>query len=116
MGAYIAAKSAVVGLTRSIGLDYGRCGIRCNCICPGPTATPNVVRSYGTADGLTGRGQYLLDSVPLGRMAQPDEIAAAALFLASDDASFVNAAALVVDGGHSVHTGPIWTDALFAEG
>ena len=113
LSAYVAAKSGVVGLTRQLALDYGRYGIRCNCICPGPTETPNVVRSYGEAGALTPRGQYLLDSVPLGRMARAEEIAAAAIFLASDDASFVNGAALVVDGGHSVHTGPTWTDEHF---
>jgi len=116
LGAYTAAKHAVVGLTKQLGLDYGRFGIRTNCICPGPTLTPNVQRSYGPTDALSGRGQYLLDSVPLGRMADPREIASAAIFLASGDASFVNGATLVVDGGHSVHTGPTWNEALFSEG
>ena len=116
MPAYVAAKSGVVGLTKQLALDYGRHGIRTNCICPGPTKTPNVARSYGEVGAMTGRGQYLFDSVPLGRMAEPSEIASAAVFLASDDASFVNGATLVVDGGHSVHTGPTWTQALFDEG
>jgi NAD(P)-dependent dehydrogenase (short-subunit alcohol dehydrogenase family) len=116
LGAYTAAKHGVIGLTKQLGLDYGRYGIRTNCICPGPTLTPNVARSYGGSGSLTGRGQYLLDSVPLGRMADPSEIASAAIFLASDEASFVNGATLVVDGGHSVHTGPTWTADLFDEG
>jgi len=116
LGAYTAAKHGVIGLTKQLGLDYGRFGIRTNCVCPGPTRTPNVVRSYGESDAMTGRGRYLFDSIPLGRMADPSEIAAAAIFLATDDASFVNGATLVVDGGHSVHTGPTWAQSHFEEG
>ena len=113
MSAYVAAKTGVVGLTKQVALDYGRFGIRCNAICPGPTETPNVVRSYGTAGSLAPRGQFLLDSIPLGRMGRPEEIAAAALFLASDEASFVSGAILNVDGAHSVHLGPTWTQAEY---
>ena len=116
MPAYVAAKSGVVGLTKQLALDYGQWGIRVNCICPGPTKTPNVVRSYGTEEALTPRGQYLFDSVALGRLADPREMATAAVFLASDDASFVSGHALVVDGGHSIHTGPTWGEAEFGEG
>jgi 3-oxoacyl-[acyl-carrier protein] reductase len=113
MSAYVAAKTGVVGLTKQVALDYGKYGIRCNAICPGPTETPNVVRSYGTSDKLAPRGQFLLDSIPLGRMGQPAEIAAAALFLASDEASFVSGAILTVDGAHSVHLGPTWGQTEF---
>jgi meso-butanediol dehydrogenase/(S,S)-butanediol dehydrogenase/diacetyl reductase len=113
LGAYTAAKHGVIGLTKQVALDYGRHGVRCNCICPGPTWTPNIERSYGSQEALRGRGKYLLDSVALGRMADPSEIAAAALFLASEEASFVTGASLVVDGGHSVHTGPTWREPLF---
>jgi NAD(P)-dependent dehydrogenase (short-subunit alcohol dehydrogenase family) len=113
LGAYTAAKHGVIGLTKQVALDYGRFGVRCNCICPGPTWTPNIERSYGTQEALRGRGKYLLDSIALGRMADPAEIAAAALFLASDAASFVTGASLVVDGGSSVHTGPTWREPLF---
>jgi 3-oxoacyl-[acyl-carrier protein] reductase len=113
MSAYVAAKSGVVGLTRQVALDYGKYGIRCNAICPGPTETPNVVRSYGPPGELAPRGQFLLDSIPLGRMGRPEEIAAAGLFLASDEASFVSGAILPVDGAHSVHLGPTWGKAEF---
>ncbi|MDT2003845.1 SDR family oxidoreductase [Rhodococcus opacus] len=98
------------GLTKQIALDYGPLGLRCNAIAPGPTETPNVVRSYGSADAMAPRGKYLLDSVPIGRLGRPSEIAAVAAFLASEEASFVNGAILPVDGGHSVHTGPTWSD------
>lgn len=110
LGAYTAAKHGVVGLTKQIALDYGPLGVRCNAIAPGPTETPNVVRSYGSADAMAPRGKYLLDSVPIGRLGRPSEIASVAAFLASEEASFVNGAILPVDGGHSVHTGPIWSD------
>jgi NAD(P)-dependent dehydrogenase (short-subunit alcohol dehydrogenase family) len=112
--AYVAAKHGVVGLTKQVALDYGRFGIRSNCICPGPTWTPNLARSYGSQDKISGRGKYLADSIALGRMGAPEEVAAAALFLASDEASFVTGATLVVDGGSSIHTGPTWTESLFA--
>lgn len=115
MSSYVAAKHGVVGLTKQIALDYGTKGIRCNAIAPGPTRTPNVARSYGPEDEMGGRGKYLLDTIALGRMAAPHEIAAGAVFLASDEASFVSGVLLPVDGAHSVHTGPTWTQELFDE-
>lgn len=108
---YCASKSAVIGMTRQIALDYARHNIRCNCICPGPTTTPNIQRHYGPPEALNERGEYLKSTVPLGRMAKPHEIAAAIAFLASDDASFVTGAALVVDGGQSIHSGPVWQES-----
>jgi meso-butanediol dehydrogenase / (S,S)-butanediol dehydrogenase / diacetyl reductase len=106
---YGAAKAGVLQLTRQIALDYGRYGIRCNAICPGPTVTPKTRGFYfgdGTDDDqLAPRGEWLAQTIPLGRFAQPEEIAAGVLFLASDDASFVTGATLVADGGHSIHIG-----------
>jgi NAD(P)-dependent dehydrogenase (short-subunit alcohol dehydrogenase family) len=97
--AYCAAKGGVVLMTKAMALDHGRDGIRVNCICPGDTVTPMEHRDaehQGVAweDYVAGASDR-----PLGRMGQPDEVARAALFLASDESSFVTGAALAVDGG-----------------
>lgn len=97
--AYCAAKGGVLNLTRALALDYARDGIRVNCICPGMTDTP-LFRSFMSqlADGETALRRRL-DRVPIGRLVEPCEVASAALFLASDDASAITGAALTVDGG-----------------
>jgi NAD(P)-dependent dehydrogenase (short-subunit alcohol dehydrogenase family) len=96
--AYNASKGGVVMLTKSMAIDYGRRGIRVNCICPGGIDTP-MLRSITDADGMDLYRERLRDEHLLGRFGRPSEIAAAAAFLASDDASFVTGHALVVDGG-----------------
>ena len=108
LAAYSSSKAAVIGLTRQTAIDYARFNIRCNCVCPGLTLTANIERHYGREDAPTERGVYLRSTVPAGRMAAASEIAAAVLFLASDEASFVTGEALTVDGGQSIHTGPVW--------
>lgn len=110
LAAYCSSKAAVVGLSRQVALDYARYAVRCNCLCPGLTATANIKALYGHGESLTERGKYLASTVPMGRMAEPEEIAAAAAFLISDEASFVTGATLVADGGQSIHTGPVWRD------
>jgi len=93
--AYAAAKAAVVSLTRNLALEYGPLGIRVNAIAPGPILTPVFAEYLRTLPGgAEGAGAH----VPLRRLGRPEEIAAAALFLASDDASFVSGATLAVDG------------------
>lgn len=97
--AYCAAKGGVVLLTKAMAIDHGRQGIRINCICPGDVETPMLpedARRRGLAweDYLKGAANR-----PLGRIGRPEEIARAALFLASDDSSFMTGSALVVDGG-----------------
>ena len=97
--AYCASKGAVVLMTKAMAIDHGRQKIRVNCICPGDTDTAMLrteARQLGVAEE-----RFLSDSAkrPLGRLGKPDEIANAALYLASDAASFVTGAALVVDGG-----------------
>jgi short-subunit dehydrogenase len=96
--AYNASKGGVVTLTKSMAIDYGRKGIRVNCICPGGIDTP-LLRDIVAAPGLERYRDAMRDAHLLGRFGRPEEIAAAAAFLASDDASFFTGHALVVDGG-----------------
>jgi len=97
--AYCASKGGVVLLTKAMAIDHGRQGIRVNCICPGDVDTPMLpedarMRGQKWEDYLAG-----CSNRPLGRIGTADEIAKAALFLASDDSSFMTGASLVVDGG-----------------
>ena len=96
--AYNASKGGVVALTKCMAIDYGRRGLRVNCICPGGIDTP-MLRSICDSEGMELYREKLEDGHLLGRFGRPAEIAAAAAFLASDDASFVTGHALVVDGG-----------------
>ena len=97
--AYCASKGGIVLLTKAMAIDHGPQGIRVNCICPGDVDTP-MLPEDARMRGLKW-GDYLAGCAnrPLGRIGTPDEIAKAALFLASDDSSFMTGAALVVDGG-----------------
>lgn len=96
---YCASKGAVVLLTKAMAVDHGPQNIRVNCICPGDTDT-GMLRSEAQQLGEAA-GRFLADAArrPLGRMGKPEEIAQAALYLASDASSFVTGTALVVDGG-----------------
>jgi NAD(P)-dependent dehydrogenase (short-subunit alcohol dehydrogenase family) len=96
--AYNASKGGVVLLTRNLAIDYGRLGIRVNCICPGFIETP-MMAAVMDLELMAQVRERFRDQHALGRFGQPEEIAAAAAFLASDDASFVSGHALVVDGG-----------------
>jgi NAD(P)-dependent dehydrogenase (short-subunit alcohol dehydrogenase family) len=103
---YSAAKFGVVGLTRSLAKRYGRDKIRFNVVCPGATDTPMLRVFVARPDQASTQGQDPEELVrkrggvnPLGRTAQPEEIASAALFLLSDEASFITGVALPVDGG-----------------
>jgi len=97
--AYCASKGAVVLLTKAMALDHGSQGIRVNCICPGDTDTAMLRQEAAQLGEPVDR--FLADSArrPLGRLGRPEEVAQAALYLASGAASFVTGAALVVDGG-----------------
>ena len=97
-GAYIAAKHGVVGLTRQFALIYATHGVRVNAIAPGYIRTPMIQEALDEEEGVAG---YLESLHPLGRLGEPEEIAAAAAFLASDDASFVTGVTLPVDGGYT---------------
>jgi NAD(P)-dependent dehydrogenase (short-subunit alcohol dehydrogenase family) len=94
--AYVSSKGGVTLLTRSMAIDYAKQGIRVNVICPGPTDTPMLRRAL-TPQEL----DDFAKTFPMGRLGRPEEIAAAALFLALKDASFVTGAVLHVDGGQT---------------
>ncbi len=99
MAAYCAAKAAVIGLTKQMAAEYSAQGIRVNCLCPGTTADTGMGRQILGTDSSPETQAKRLAKYPIGRFGKPEEIAQAALFLASDDASFVTGAALSVDGG-----------------
>lgn len=99
---YAASKAAVRAFARNWILDLKDRGIRINTVAPGPTRTPGLVELAGNdAQAQQGLLDYLTTLIPLGRVADPDEIARAVTFLASDDASFVNGIELFVDGGQA---------------
>ncbi len=93
--AYSAAKAGVVGLTRTVALEYGPQGVRVNCICPGFVSTPMLERVLGDRDE-----SVLRQVAPLRRVGAAEDIARAAVYLASDDASYVTGVAFAVDGGY----------------
>jgi NAD(P)-dependent dehydrogenase (short-subunit alcohol dehydrogenase family) len=97
--AYCASKGAVVLLTKAMAIDHGPQRIRVNCLCPGDTDTP-MLRGEATQLGLP-QDRFLAESAvnPLGRVGAPEDVARAALYLASDASSFVSGASLVIDGG-----------------
>lgn len=94
--AYAASKHAVVGLTKSAALEYVRRGVRINVLCPGFTDTPLVQRMIADEPAHSER---LLSGIPARRLGKPEEVAAAALYLCSDEAGFITGHALVLDGG-----------------
>jgi NAD(P)-dependent dehydrogenase (short-subunit alcohol dehydrogenase family) len=98
--AYVAAKAGVANLTRSMALEYGPHGILVNAVAPGSTLTRGTeALFYGPGGAYTEKAASLLSHIPLGRPAQPEEIAAAVLFLAAPEASYITGHVLVVDGG-----------------
>jgi len=99
--AYTASKHAVLGLTRSIALDYAGLGLRCNCVCPGITDTPMLRFHLNKSDDPEGALAQRLRRVPTGVALQPEEIARAALFFACEDSAGTTGASLLVDGGYT---------------
>jgi NAD(P)-dependent dehydrogenase (short-subunit alcohol dehydrogenase family) len=93
--AYTASKGGVLSFTRELAVEYARQGIRANSLCPGPIETPLLAELLADPQ----RRQRRLVHIPIGRFGRPEEIAQAALFLASDEASFVTGSSMVVDGG-----------------
>ncbi|MES2570743.1 MAG: glucose 1-dehydrogenase [Verrucomicrobiota bacterium] len=99
--AYTVTKHAVVGLTRAMALDHARDGIRINAICPGRVQTPWVTQRLADYPDPKAAYEEMCATQPMGRMGRPEEIAAAALYLASDEAAFITGATLTPDGGWS---------------
>jgi len=99
--AYCASKGGILALTRSMAVDYARHGIRVNALCPGGVETPMIDRYAAALPNVsaTAARNFLKTGHPMGRLAEPAEIARAALFLACDDSSFMTGSELVVDGG-----------------
>jgi NAD(P)-dependent dehydrogenase (short-subunit alcohol dehydrogenase family) len=95
---YTASKGGVLAMTRELGVQFARQGIRVNALCPGPVNTPLLKELFAKDPE---RAQRRLVHVPVGRFAEPEELAAAVAFLASDDASFITASTFLVDGGIS---------------
>ena len=98
LAAYCASKAGVHGLTRAIAVDHGPEGIRCNAICPGWVRTEMMDQAFSLADDPAAAERRALARHPLGRMGQPEDIAAMAVWLASDEASFVSGQFFTVDG------------------
>ena len=99
-------------MSKSLALALAPYSIRVNSICPGPVETPFAQQAFAQGGAVVGRGvitdwkqalQALISEVPIGRRGHPEEIASAALFLASDEASFITGVTLPVDGGYTAH-------------
>lgn len=101
--AYGASKGAVIGLTKAIAADYVSAGVRCNAICPGTVKTPSLADRVAEAGGdQEARWKEFTDRQPMGRLGEANEIAALALYLASDESSFTTGTINIIDGGWSI--------------
>ncbi len=104
---YGASKAAVIGLTKAVAADFIRAGIRCNAICPGTIESPSLAERIAVLAGRQGRPaadvrQEFAARQPMGRIGRPEEIAALAVYLASDESSFTTGAVHIADGGFSL--------------
>jgi 2-keto-3-deoxy-L-fuconate dehydrogenase len=100
---YSASKAAVIGMTRSVATDYVTRGIRCNCLCPGTVHTPSlderIEANAAAAGSVEAARAAFIARQPMGRLGTPEEIAALAVYLASDAAQFITGQAVIIDGG-----------------
>jgi NAD(P)-dependent dehydrogenase (short-subunit alcohol dehydrogenase family) len=104
LAAYTAMKAGVLGLTKAIAIDYALDGIRCNCVCPGDMETPMIEQYFAGTDDPVAAREEMEAAYPGKRIARPEEVAAAVVFLCSEESSFVNGAPLLVDGGLGAKT------------
>jgi len=108
---YGASKAAVIGLTKSVAADFIRKGVRCNAICPGTIESPSLDGRIETLSRTSGEAiekvrQAFVDRQPMGRLGKPEEIAAIAVYLASDESAFATGQAFIVDGGFAMYGCP----------
>ena len=96
---YSTTKAAVIGLTKSVAKDFVNTGIRCNCICPGTVDTPSLHERLKATGDYEAALKDFISRQPMGRIAQPEEIASLALYLASDESKFTTGHAHIIDGG-----------------
>lgn len=99
---YGASKAAVIGLTKAVARDFIASGVRCNALCPGTTHSPSLEDRIQAAEDPDAMRQTFISRQPMGRLGSIEEMAAAALYLASDDAAFMTGGVLVVDGGQTL--------------
>jgi 2-keto-3-deoxy-L-fuconate dehydrogenase len=100
--AYTTSKAAVQGLTKAVAADFVGRGIRCNAICPGTVDSPSLRERIGASDDAEASRQAFVARQPMGRLGRPEEIAALAVYLASDESAFVSGTAVSIDGGWSI--------------
>lgn len=99
---YGASKAAVIGLTKSVAIDYVKQNIRCNCLCPGTVDTPSLGDRINAFEDPVAARKNFIDRQPMGRLASAEEIAPTVVFLASDESSFYSGEALHVNGGMTI--------------
>jgi 2-keto-3-deoxy-L-fuconate dehydrogenase len=103
---YGASKAAVIGLTKSVAADFVKQGVRCNCICPGTVQSPSlddrIAANAAAAGSIEAARAAFIARQAMGRLGTPEEIAALAVYLASDEAEFFTGQALIIDGGISL--------------
>ena len=99
---YATSKAAVIGLTKAIAADFVSHGIRCNALCPGTVETPSLSERMASQEDAAAARTKFIARQPMGRLGKPEEIAAAALYLASDESGFITGQTLVIDGGWSI--------------
>lgn len=100
--AYGVSKAGVIGLTKSVAIDFIRRGIRCNAICPGTVASPSLEQRIAAQGGSDAVRRAFIDRQPMSRLGTPEEIAALAVYLASDESAFTTGTVHVIDGGFTL--------------